>query len=46
MRQIYHYSEPQLIPWVSTVEGQSGHFPPMEIGTKKQKFLVNLKAVG
>jgi len=25
--------------------GQNGHLPPMEIGTKNQKFLVNLKSV-
>jgi len=31
-------------PWASAGGGQNGHLPPLEIGTKKQKFMENVKS--
>jgi len=33
-----------LPPWASAGGGQNGHFRPLKIGTKNQKFLENLKS--
>jgi len=33
-----------LPPWESAGGGQNGHFRPMKIGTKNQKFLENVKS--
>ena len=32
-----------LLAWASAGGGQNGHLPPLDIGTKNQKFLENLK---
>jgi len=38
-----HIKHIQPQAWAS-VEGKNGHLPPLEIGTKKQKFLENVKS--
>jgi len=32
------------LAWASAGGRQNGHLPPLEIGTKKQKFLENAKS--
>jgi len=37
------HTSPDPRPWACSRAGQNWHFDPLEIGTKNQKFLENLK---